>query len=588
MIIEWIENNRDVFISFFGDDDINNITKEEQADYELECIKTKNSCGTHYTIAITCLLFNLIIAIYIYDGNSKYSRSNIFYNNKKNDSEIMILSFHNNNYFDLIYSTHENIEKTVLNLNISEVKINRCLKNKDIKFTGIKFERKYVECKFKNSTTLYDEIFEFLKSIESHKEDIAKLVLKYPNQHYNQILSQFPLKYPKRLDGNDPSTIQKRKIFRKNLNSYILNENMRLCVINPLNRDNESNVIYKIPYKHEKEILINDNHSNYNHCGRIATLENLNKEKWYWFGITNDVQNYINLCPFCNNSGKYKKLHGKNKIIIDNGPHYPYIVDLWTIPKIIAKNTNFKYIIDIVDHFSKWYYGYLLTSKKAEEVFNKIEIFIENFGKPKILQVDNGGEFDNRIIKNYCTDNNIIIVHSSPYHPQTNGACEATHKEIRKYICNDFLKYDKKFDISNSLFNIIKIHNNKTHTTTKRIPKEIRDLDDINIIKDIQKEIVKTLERKNKAKDKIDFDKKYVLDDKNIIISNNKILNNEKKKKKVKSNKIPIIVISNIVDDNYYIEIKKTIGLFEDGEIYEINIDLLEEVNEIIWNKLFD
>lgn len=141
----------------------------------------------------------------------------------------MILSFHNNNHFVLIYSTHENLEKTVLNLSLLEIKINRSFKNIKI---------------IKTSTTLYDEIFEFLKSIESHKDNIAKLVVKFPNQHYNQILSQIPITYLKRLEGIDPSTIQKRKIFRKNLNSYILNENMGLCVINPFNRNNEGNVKY--------------------------------------------------------------------------------------------------------------------------------------------------------------------------------------------------------------------------------------------------------------------------------------------------------------------------------------------------------
>lgn len=308
--------------------------------------------------------------------------------------------------------------------------------------------------------------------------------------------------------------------------------------------------------------------------------------------MTRDILNFVKACPFCNNSNKYKKLKGKNKIIIENGPHYRYVADLWTLPKEITKYTKYKYILDIVDHFSKWYYGYLLFSKEAEEVFKNMEIFLENFGYPKILQMDNGGEFKNNIIKTFCEDNNISIIYSSPYHPQTNGACEITHKEIQKYICNEFLKDKKNFDIETALFNIIKIHNNKKHSTTKRIPKDIRDIENKEEIDMIKNEIVKTLEKKNKNVDILNYEKYYVLDDLNIIISNNKILEKKKKKKYKKkkfggSNKIPIGLISALSDeDNYLIEIKKTIGIFNVGEIYEINIKLLEEVNKDLWKNL--
>ena len=38
---------------------------------------------------------------------------------------------------------------------------------------------------------------------------------------------------------------------------------------------------------------------------------------------------------------------------------------------------------------------------------------MENFGKYKILQVDNGTEFKNKVLEKYCYENNIKLVHSS-------------------------------------------------------------------------------------------------------------------------------------------------------------------------------
>ena len=51
----------------------------------------------------------------------------------------------------------------------------------------------------------------------------------------------------------------------------------------------------------------------------------------------------------------------------------------------------------------------------------------------------------------------------------------------------------EKFNIEDSLFNIINIHNNKQHSTTKRIPKEILDQGELDIIK---QEIIRTMQKK--------------------------------------------------------------------------------------------
>ena len=60
-----------------------------------------------------------------------------------------------------------------------------------------------------------------------------------------------------------------------------------------------------------------------------------------------------------------------------------------------------------------------------------------------------------------------------------------------------------------------------------------------------------------------------------------------KSKKIIKSNKIPITIIENSSkEDIFLIEIKKTIGILEEGEIYRIHISNIEEVEENLWNNL--
>ena len=64
---------------------------------------------------------------------------------------------------------------------------------------------------------------------------------------YNQILSFFDIKYPECMDTKVKNFSKLRQRFRKIASKFLLNENWRLCIKNPLNKPEESNMIYKIP-----------------------------------------------------------------------------------------------------------------------------------------------------------------------------------------------------------------------------------------------------------------------------------------------------------------------------------------------------
>ena len=52
----------------------------------------------------------------------------------------MILSFHDNNHFDLIYSNHEILENHILYENLKDVKLNENLDKNNIKLSGTDFK----------------------------------------------------------------------------------------------------------------------------------------------------------------------------------------------------------------------------------------------------------------------------------------------------------------------------------------------------------------------------------------------------------------------------------------------------------------
>ena len=94
----------------------------------------------------------------------------------------------------------------------------------------------------------------YLKSIQKYDIEINNLIKKHPKCHFNQIISQFPIKYPDRMVGKDKAADEKRKKFRREAANYKLDDNNRLLILNALKKENEKDVYYKIPFLHEKTI----------------------------------------------------------------------------------------------------------------------------------------------------------------------------------------------------------------------------------------------------------------------------------------------------------------------------------------------
>ena len=63
------------------------------------------------------------------------------------------------------------------------------------------------------------------------------------------------------------------------------------------------------------------------------------------------------------------------------------------------------------------------------------ELYCE-VGPPKVLQCDNGGEFK-QAVEQLCRKLEVKIIRSSPYHPQSQGKVERSHRTLRKKIMYD-------------------------------------------------------------------------------------------------------------------------------------------------------
>ena len=84
---------------------------------------------------------------------------------------------------------------------------------------------------------------------------------------------------------------------------------------------------------------------------------------------------------------------------------------------------QYKWVLHIKDHFSKWTSLFALKSKTAAEVADALAVFIGFFGHPEIIQCDNGREFK-RVLSVLLKQYGFKVINGRPLTPQTLGHVE--------------------------------------------------------------------------------------------------------------------------------------------------------------------
>jgi Integrase core domain len=98
-----------------------------------------------------------------------------------------------------------------------------------------------------------------------------------------------------------------------------------------------------------------------------------------------------------------------------------------------------KYVVTVIDAASKHLFIELLPDKTAESVlasFKKVHKILKNiFSNPvKRLHTDNGGEYDNDLVKEYLTEEGIELTTTAPYNPRSNGVAERANGTVMNKV----------------------------------------------------------------------------------------------------------------------------------------------------------
>ena len=215
-----------------------------------------------------------------------------------------------------------------------------------------------------------------------------------------------------------------------------------------------------------KATLIKNYHDS-GHSSISVTLADL-KKLYKWPNMESEVREFIKCCDHCQKMKPNLRPQRVPKQPTDtpNGPYKKIAIDL-TGPFITTDRHN-RYIMVVVDHFSKRVHACPIKSKSGVEIVWELRKIIFSMPElPSILVSDNGLEFNNQHMHELLEHYKIKHVRTSPYYPQSNGLVERTNCTIKTKVNTKVANWDVK------LPEVIHCINRAEHNVTKTSPFEI-------------------------------------------------------------------------------------------------------------------
>ncbi|CAB4395070.1 unnamed protein product [Rhizophagus irregularis] len=167
------------------------------------------------------------------------------------------------------------------------------------------------------------------------------------------------------------------------------------------------------------------------HCGQKNLYRKL-RSKWY--GVKKKIiEEFVNHCEICVPCRTMSKSTLAARPIVAKRFLSRVQMDLVDLRQY--SDNDFKYILHVREHFSRYSWAKPLTSKEPAAIAGILyEIFCQ-FGPPIILQSDNGKEFTAQIIKNLVDLwPGLKLVNGRPRHPQSQGLIERANSILEKKI----------------------------------------------------------------------------------------------------------------------------------------------------------
>lgn len=277
----------------------------------------------------------------------------------------------------------------------------------------------------KLSTNIYKNKDEFIVRFSEDQSKLDSILEKLTSITNNMKIKELAMKNNDDIlsttDFKERYSAVQRKL--KNENKPTLN----ILIYKPPKRINKMIEIYK---------LIDEHHSTYHggHYGIRKTILKL-KQNYVWKNMRQTVKEFVNSCSKCATNKQIR--HTKEQMIETDTPTTSFeTIAIDTVGPLRLSN-GYRYILTMQCELTKYIIAHPMPSKDATTIAKTmVEQLILKHGHFKTLKSDRGTEFKNELLKEICTLLDIKQVFSTPYHHETLGVVERSHRVLNEFILN--------------------------------------------------------------------------------------------------------------------------------------------------------
>ena len=147
------------------------------------------------------------------------------------------------------------------------------------------------------------------------------------------------------------------------------------------------------------------------------------QKRVFWPKMADDVCIHIGTCDRCL---RFKQPQERSEMqpILVSYPMELVHLDCLTLRGKACDNRSVNILI-VTDNFTKYAQAYVTSKQTAVVVAGTMwENFLVHYGWPKKILTDQGKSTENNLTRELCELAQGNKLHTSPYHPETNGQCE--------------------------------------------------------------------------------------------------------------------------------------------------------------------
>lgn len=179
--------------------------------------------------------------------------------------------------------------------------------------------------------------------------------------------------------------------------------------------------------------------------------------------------------------------------------------DLVEMIPYASKNKKMKYILTVINIFSKKAYARALKTKSAEEVTKAMKSVLDSLNHPiKNLHVDMGKEFYNKKMKLLLNERKINLY--STFSTMKAAIVERFNRTLKNKMWKEF-SFTGSYKWINMLQSLISDYNNTKHRTINMRPNEVNEKNEKRLLATVYRKITTKLKNKFKIGDMVRISK---------------------------------------------------------------------------------